>query len=80
MYLTRYRARTKLTPQRIGIILILLSLVWGLYLMKIQLEERTSQPEYLKARIIELSREYIQALARAKNLDTTDGQVPRLKL
>lgn len=74
------RSRIKLTPYRIGIILITLSLIWGLYLMKIQIDERASQPEYLKARIIQLSKQYIQALAHAKTIDSIDGTMPNSKL
>ncbi|XP_031559579.1 alpha-1,6-mannosylglycoprotein 6-beta-N-acetylglucosaminyltransferase A-like [Actinia tenebrosa] len=73
----RQRHSFKLTSHRVGVILILLSFIWGLYLIKIQLDERSSQPDYLKARIIQLSREYIKALAREKSLGGIDGQVPK---
>jgi len=63
-----------------GIVLITLSFIWGLYLIKIQLDERSSQPDYLKTRIIQLSKEYIQALARAKSLESIDGQVSNGKI
>ncbi|KAK3735088.1 hypothetical protein QZH41_011256 [Actinostola sp. cb2023] len=69
------RSRFKLTSHRIGIILITMSFLWGLYLVKIQLDERSSQPDYLRLQIIQLSKEYIQALARAKSLESIDGQM-----
>ena len=62
----------RLTSHRLGIILIVLSLVWGMYLIRIQLNDRRSQSEYLKQKIITLSKEYIDAIAKEKGLYTTE--------
>ncbi len=39
-----------------------------MYLIQIQLNDRQSQSEYLKQKIIELSKEYIDAVAKEKGL------------
>lgn len=62
----------RLTSHRLGIILIVLSLVWGMYLIQIQLNDRQSQSEYLKKKIIALSKEYIDAVAKEKGLYSTE--------
>ena len=62
----------RLTSHRLGIILIVLSLVWGMYLIQLQLNDRRSQSEYLKQKIIALSKEYIDAIAKEKGLYTTE--------
>lgn len=62
----------RLTSHRLGIILIILSLVWGMYLIQIQLNDRQSQSEYLKQKIIELSKDYIDAVAKEKGLRATE--------
>lgn len=68
----------RLSSHRIGIILIVLSFVWGMYLIRIQLNDRQSQSEFLKAKIIALSKEYIDAIAKEKGLnalgDYDDGK------
>lgn len=72
-YKPRGRWRTfRLTSHRLGIILIVLSLVWGMYLIHVQLNDRRSQSEYLKEKIITLSKEYIDAIAKEKGLYTTE--------
>ena len=72
-YKPRGRWRTfRLTSHRLGIILIVLSLVWGMYLIQLQLNDRRSQSEYLKQKIIALSKEYIDAIAKEKGLYTTE--------
>lgn len=68
------KPRWKLFSHRIGIALILLSFLWGLYLIKIQLDERRNRSHYLKEQIIELSKQYVHALAKEKSLNTIDGQ------
>ena len=70
------KSRWKLSSHRVGIGLILLSFLWGLYLIKIQLDERRNHSHYLKDRIIELSKQYVHALAKEKSLsvNTIDGQ------
>ena len=71
-YKPRSRWRNfRLTSHRLGIILIVLSLVWGMYLIQLQLNDRRSQSEYLKEKIIALSKEYIDAIAKEKGLYTT---------
>lgn len=52
--------------------MIVLSLVWGMYLIQLQLNDRRSQSEYLKQKIIALSKEYIDAIAKEKGLYTTE--------
>ncbi|EDO49391.1 predicted protein [Nematostella vectensis] len=74
MIATKGRPTFKLSAHRIGIVFIIISFIWGLYLIKIQLDERNSQPDYLKGRIIHLSKEYIRALAREKGVYGIDGQ------
>lgn len=61
----------RLTSHRLGIILIVLSLVWGMYLIQLQLNDKRSQSEYLKQKIIALSKEYIDAIAKEKGLYPT---------
>ena len=58
----------RLSSHRIGIILIVLSFVWGMYLIRIQINDKQSQSDYLKRKIIVLSQEYIEALAKEKGL------------
>lgn len=73
----------RLSSHRIGIILIVLSFVWGMYLIRIQLNDRQSQSEFLKAKIIALSKEYIDAIAKEKGLnalgDYDDVEVQEMK-
>lgn len=49
-----------------------------MYLIRIQLNDRQSQSEFLKAKIIALSKEYIDAIAKEKGLnalgDYDDGE------
>lgn len=68
------KSRWKLPSHRIGIALVLLSFLWGLYLIKIQLDERRNHSYFLKEQIIELSKQYVHALAKEKSLNTIDGQ------
>lgn len=42
-----------------------------MYLIQIQLNDRQSQSEYLKQKIISLSKEYIDAVAKEKGLHVT---------
>ena len=42
-----------------------------MYLIQAQLNERQSQSEYLKEKIIALSKEYIDAVAKEKGLHLT---------
>lgn len=58
----------RLSSHRIGVILIMLSFVWGMYLIQMQISDRKSQSEYLKTKIIALSKEYIDAVAKEKGL------------
>lgn len=58
----------RLSSHRLGVILIVLSFVWGMYLIRIQINDRKSQSEFLKAKIIALSKEYIDAVAKEKGL------------
>lgn len=64
----------RLSSHRLGVILIVLSFVWGMYLIHIQINDRKSQSEFLKAKIIALSKEYIDAVAKEKGL-TADSDV-----
>lgn len=57
-----------MSSHRLGVILIVLSFVWGMYLIRIQINDRKSQSEFLKAKIIALSKEYIDAVAKEKGL------------
>ena len=69
-----YKARCckfRLSSHRLGVVLIVLSFVWGMYLIQIQLNDRKSQSDYLKAKIISLSKEYIDAVAKEKGLTST---------
>ncbi|KAL9957677.1 hypothetical protein ACROYT_G034601 [Oculina patagonica] len=58
-----------------------------MYLIQIQLNDRQSQSEYLKQKIIELSKEYIDAVAKEKGLragatelgDSDNGDVREMK-
>lgn len=43
-----------------------------MYLIQIQLNDRQSQSEYLKQKIIELSKDYIDAVAKEKGLRATE--------
>ena len=43
-----------------------------MYLIQLQLNDRRSQSEYLKQKIIALSKEYIDAIAKEKGLYTTE--------
>lgn len=61
----------RLTSHRLGVILIVLSLLWGMYLIQVQINDRKSQSEYLKTKIISLSKEYIDAIAKEKGLYST---------
>ncbi|RMX46273.1 hypothetical protein pdam_00000668 [Pocillopora damicornis] len=71
--------KCRLTSSRLGFILIVLSFIWGMYLIQVQLNERQSQSEYLKEKIIALSKEYIDAVAKEKGLHSselgTNGEV-----
>ena len=58
----------RISSHRLGVILIVLSFVWGMYLIQVQINDRQSQSEYLKSKIIELSKEYIDAVAKEKGL------------
>lgn len=64
----------RLSSHRLGVILIVLSFVWGMYLIHVQINDRKSQSEFLKAKIIALSKEYIDAVAKEKGL-TADSDV-----
>lgn len=64
----RWCTQCRLTSHRLGVILIVLSLVWGIYLIQIQINEKQSQSEFLKTKIIALSKEYIDAVAKEKGL------------
>ena len=66
------RCGVRLSSHRLGFVLICLSMLWGLYLIQIQLSDGRSQSEYLKDRIIALSKEYIDALAREKGMSTIE--------
>lgn len=47
----------------------MLSLVWGIYLIQIQINEKQFlNSEFLKTKIIALSKEYIDAVAKEKGL------------
>lgn len=43
-----------------------------MYLIQVQLNERQSQSEYLKEKIIALSKEYIDAIAKEKGLHSSE--------
>ena len=58
----------RLTSHRIGVILIIFSFIWGMYLIQVQINDRQSQSDYLKEKIITLSKEYIDAVAKEKGL------------
>ena len=68
------KSNWKLTSHRIGVFMILSSFLWGLYLIKVQLDARRNHSQYLKEQIIELSKRYVHALAKEKNFNTIDGQ------
>lgn len=63
----------RLSSHRFGVILILFSFFWGIYLVKIQLEDGKSESQYIKDKIISLSKDYIQALAKEKGVFGVDG-------
>ncbi|KAM7436482.1 hypothetical protein ABFA07_013746 [Porites harrisoni] len=69
----------RLSSHRLGVILIVLSFVWGMYLIHIQINDRKSQSEFLKAKIIALSKEYIDAVAKEKGL-TADSDVDNVEV
>lgn len=64
--------KCRLTSSRLGFILIVLSFIWGMYLIQVQLNERQSQSEYLKEKIVALSKEYIDAVAKEKGLHSSE--------
>ncbi|XP_073230244.1 alpha-1,6-mannosylglycoprotein 6-beta-N-acetylglucosaminyltransferase A-like [Porites lutea] len=69
----------RLSSHRLGVILIVLSFVWGMYLIHVQINDRKSQSEFLKAKIIALSKEYIDAVAKEKGL-TADSDVDNVEV
>ena len=64
------------TPNRLVLMLIPLAFVWMLYLVRIQLDLQRLHvdKDYLRERIVELSKEYVKAVARDKEANTIDGQ------
>ena len=55
------------TSHKLGFLLILLGLAWGLYLLRLTVvyeESQHRESDVLKQRIIELSKNYISALAK----------------
>ena len=71
------------TPNRLILLLIPVAFIWMLYLVKIQLDLQRLHvdKDYLRARIVELSKEYVKAVAREKEANAIDGQsMGKLKL
>ena len=64
------------TPNRLIALLVPLAFLWMLYLVKVQIDIQRLHvdKDYLRGRIIELSKEYIKAVARDKEANTIDGQ------
>lgn len=65
-------------PNRLILILLLIAFIWMLYVVKIQmdLQRLHVDKDYLRQRIIELSKEYVKAVANEKSNDANaiDGQ------
>ena len=60
------------TSHKLGFFLILVGLAWGLYLLRLTIvfeESKHRESDILKARIIELSKNYIAALSKEHALD-----------
>lgn len=66
-------------PNKLMLMLVPLGFIWMLYLIKAQLDLQRLHvnKNYLRERIIELSKEYVKAVAREKEANTIDGQSVR---
>ena len=64
------------TPNRLAFILLPVAFIWMLYLIKVQLDLQRVHvdKDYLRERIVELSKEYVKAVARDKEANIIDGQ------
>lgn len=64
------------TPNRLVVLLVPVAFLWILYLVNIQLDLQRLHvnKDYLRERIIELSKEYVKAVAKDKETHTIDGQ------
>lgn len=63
------------TSHKLGFFLILVGLAWGLYLLRLTVvfeESRHRESDILKARIIELSKNYISALSKEHALESVE--------
>ena len=63
------------SSHKLGLLLILVGLAWGLYLIRLSVvfeETKHRESETLKRRIIELSKEYITALSKEHALDKVE--------
>ena len=59
------------TSHKLGLFLIVLGITWGLYLLRLTVvfeESQHKESDILKARIIELSKNYISALSKEHTL------------
>ena len=63
-------------PNRLALVLLPVAFIWMLYLIKIQLDLQRLHvdKDYLRKRIVELSKEYVKAVARDKEANIIDGQ------
>ena len=60
------------TSHKLGLFLIVLGITWGLYLLRLTVvfeESQHRESDILKARIIELSKNYISALSKEHTLE-----------
>ena len=57
----------KLSPQRLGFLMVMVVSVWGMYLLSAtKFRNDLKESDYLKGEIIKLSRQYLDALAKEK--------------
>ena len=74
MYAKLYKCAR--TPNRLVLLLVPVVFLWIVYLVKIQLDLQRLHvdKDYLREKIVELSKEYVKAVAREKEANVIDGQ------